>query len=108
MTRKIFNTVALALLVFASANADVNTPLQCRSKIIDVGMSMEEVRQHCGKPTSSSVDNQPVRSRNRTVGTTPVTTWHYRQPGGLMDAVLVFDVDKLRSIEYVNKMEEDL
>ena len=96
---------ALQFFLIGSVNADQS--LRCGSKLIDVGDSMEEVRKHCGKPTYSSVDDQVIHAGNHAIGTTPVTTWKYRQSGSSIYAVLVFDVDKLRSIEYIDKMDDD-
>jgi len=99
--------IAVLHLLF-SGSALAEDTLHCRGKIIDVGMKMEDVRKHCGAPDHSSVDNQAVHYGNRISGTTPVSTWHYIQPGGQLIAVLVFDVDKLQSIEYISKLDEDL
>jgi hypothetical protein len=99
-------------LLFVACTLIVSGPvfsqdsLRCRGKIIDRGMEMEEVQRHCDKPDFSSVDNQAIHSGNRISGTTPITTWHDNQPGGLLIAVLVFDQDKLRSIEYLDSMQE--
>jgi hypothetical protein len=106
MKNKILYLVVLHLLLSGIALAEDS--LSCRSKIIDIGMTMEDVRKHCGAPDYSSIDNQAVHAGNRTTGTTPVATWHYNQPGGQLIAVLVFDTEKLRSIEYVDKMDDDL
>jgi hypothetical protein len=105
MKNKILYIVVLHLLLSGSALAEES--LRCRSEIIDVGMKMDYVRKHCGAPDYSSVDHQAVHDGNRRAGTTPFTTWHYNQPGGQLIAVLVFDVDKLQSIEYIDKLDED-
>lgn len=102
MARKISYIVATISLLLAGV-VSAQESLHCKGKIIDVGMSMEVVRKHCGNPDSSSVDNQAVHAGSHVSGTTPVTTWRYKQPGGQIFAVLVFDVDKLLSIEYVGK-----
>jgi hypothetical protein len=105
MTHKILYFVfAITLLIGGTAYAQ--DTLTCGVKIIDVGMTMEEVSKHCGKPDSGIIDDQPIHTGNRFGGTTEVTTWRYIQPGGLIIAVLVFDVDKLQSIEYVDKFDE--
>jgi len=106
MKKKLLYIVVLHALLCGPALA--KDSLSCRGKIIDIGMKMEDVRTHCGAPNYSSIDNQAVHAGNRITGTTPVTTWHYNQPGGQIIAVLVFDVDKLRSIEYIDKMDDDL
>ena len=106
MTRTImYSVIAIQLLIAGAAYAQDS--LTCGNKIIDVGMSMEEVSKHCGKADSSKVEHPPVHSgKNRFGGRTEVTTWHYKRPGGLLIAVLVFDVDTLQSIEMVDKYDE--
>ena len=94
----------LHLLIGGSALAQ--DTLSCKTKIIDVGMKMEDVRHYCGKPDYSNVEDYAVHQGNRITGTTPVATWHYNQPGGLLIAVLKFDQDELKSIEYIDKFDE--
>jgi len=83
---------------FASAES-----LRCGSKIVDVGMSMNEVKKFCGKPSSTSVEEHDVRSGNRVVGTTQLHIWRYNRSSGQKTAVLEFDQEKLMSISYVSK-----
>ena len=83
---------------FASAES-----LRCGSKIVDVGMSMDEVKKFCGKPSSTSVEEHDVRSGNRVVGTTQLHIWRYNRSSGQKTAVLEFDQEKLMSISYVSK-----
>ena len=83
---------------FASAES-----LRCGSKIVDVGMSMDEVKKFCGKQSSTSVEEHDVRSGNRVVGTTQLHIWRYNRSSGQKTAVLEFDQEKLMSISYVSK-----
>lgn len=94
-------TLAILLLVISIPAIAEN--LRCGSKIVTTGMSMDEVREHCGSPSSSSTEEQDVRSGNRVVGKTQVHTWRYNRGSGQRTAVLEFDQDKLRSITYENK-----
>ena len=93
----------LTILLLVLANPAAAETLRCGSKIVTTGMSMEEVRKHCGSPSSSSTEDQDVRSGNRVVGKTQVHTWRYNRGSGQRTAVLEFDQDKLRSISYENK-----
>lgn len=90
----------MALIFAMPANAET---LRCGSKIVDTGMSMDEVKKHCGNPSSSSIEEQDVRSGNRVVGKTQVHTWLYNRGSGQNTAVLVFDQEKLMSITYKSK-----
>ena len=73
--------------------------LRCGSKIINAGMSMDEVRKFCGEPTSQRTEEIPVRSGNRVTGTTEMHYWTYRRGSG-KPATLQFDQEKLVSITY--------
>ena len=97
-----YRILALAafLLFGTSANAE---SLRCGSKIVDVGMSMDEVRKYCGKPSSTAVEEHDVRAGNRVVGKTQLHIWRYNRSSGQNTAVLEFDQEKLMSISYVRK-----
>lgn len=98
---KIKIPVLIALLIIGtSASAET---LRCGSKIVDIGMDMDEVRKYCGKPSSTAVEEQDVRSGNRVVGKTQLNIWHYNRSSGQKTAVLQFDQDKLMSISYISK-----
>jgi Protein of unknown function (DUF2845) len=88
------------LIIGTSASAET---LRCGSKIVDIGMNMDEVRKYCGKPSSTAIEEQDVRSGNRVVGKTQLTTWHYKRSSGQKTAVLQFDQDNLMSISYISK-----
>lgn len=66
-------------------------------------MSMEEVKKYCGSPSSSSMEEQDVRSGNRVIGKTEVHTWRYKRASGQRTAVLQFDQDTLKVIAYESK-----
>ena len=93
-------SLALLLIVAASANADT---LRCGNKIVETGMTMTEVRNYCGKPTSTSIEIQDVRAGPRVVGKTEIHTWRYDRASGQRTAVLEFDQEKLMSITYESK-----
>ena len=97
-----YRILALAafLLIGTSANAE---SLRCGSKIVDVGMSMDEVRKYCGTPSSTEVEEHDVRAGNRVVGKTQLNIWRYNRSSGQKTAVLEFDQEKLMSISYVRK-----
>ena len=101
MTRLIFAFPLLAL-VLLSPHANAET-LRCGNKIVDVGMSMADVKKYCGKPTTTSTELVDVRSGGRLLGQTEVHIWHYRRSSQQRTAVLKFDQEKLTSISYVRK-----
>jgi hypothetical protein len=98
-----FIFLAITLIVSAIPPALADDSLRCGSKLVRIGMSMEDVQEYCGSPSSSSIENQNVHSGNRVVGTTQIHTWHYDRGAGQRTAVLEFDQEKLRSIHYESK-----
>ena len=74
--------------------------LRCGSKIVNTGITMDEVRKFCGEPTSKRVEEVPVRSGNRVTGTTDMHYWTYRRGNSQKPATLLFDKDTLVSITY--------
>jgi hypothetical protein len=100
MNKQIVLIAALAVVAASPAFADT---LRCGSKIVETGMTMSEVKKHCGSPSSSAVEEQDVRSGNRVVGTTKFHIWRYNRMSGQSTAVLGFDQDKLMSIKYESK-----
>lgn len=88
----------LSLAVIDPAFAARDT-LRCGSKIVKIGMTMDEVLKFCGEPQTREVETIPVRSGNRVTGTTENQVWVYHRPGG-KPASLTFDQDTLVSIEY--------
>lgn len=100
MKMRIALIATLAVLGTSPAFADT---LRCGSKIVETGMTMTEVKKHCGSPSSSAVEEQDVRSGNRVVGTTEIHIWRYNRMSGQDTAILKFDQDKLMSIKYESK-----
>jgi hypothetical protein len=90
----------MTMLALAAAPAVAADSLRCGSKIVRVGMTMSEVRQHCGGPSDSSTEVQDVRAGTRVVGKTEVHTWRYDRGSAQRTAVLEFDQEKLMSIRY--------
>jgi hypothetical protein len=85
--------ILASLLAGPLALAHADDVARCGSKLIEPGMSQADVLQHCGEPTSRTVEEQAVRSGNRAVGTTQVERWTYSDYSATR--VFVFDQQKL-------------
>jgi len=96
-TRSATRALIGALAWTVAAPALMAEPMQCGSKIVDVGMTMDEVRRYCGEPTRQESEQQDVRSGNQVVGTTTFTRWYYMRAGATR--VMVFDQHKLLEID---------
>ena len=98
-------TISLLLLglTFLPAATMADDTLRCGSKIVRTGMTMDEVKKFCGAPSSSSIEEQDVRSGNRVVGKTQVHTWRYERGSGQRTALLEFDQEELQFIRYESK-----
>jgi len=92
--------ILIALLWATASNADT---LRCGSKIVQTGMTMAEVKKYCGNQSSTSIEEQDVRSGPRVVGKTQIHTWRYNRSSTQRTAVLEFDQEKLMSITYESK-----
>jgi len=92
----------IALLWATTAIAAGDT-LRCGSKIVQTGMTMEEVKKYCGNPSSTEVEEHDVRAGNRVVGKTQLHIWRYNRMSTQKTAVLEFDQEKLMSIKYESK-----
>lgn len=77
--------------------AQADATFRCGSKLVEVGMTQAEILEHCGEPSSKSVEVQDVRSGTQVVGKTEVQRWTYESYQATR--VLVFDQERLRSIE---------
>ncbi len=97
---KLHIIILIALLWATTSNADT---LRCGSKIVQIGMTMTEVKKYCGNPSSTSIEEQAVHAGPRVVGTTQIHTWRYNRSSGQRTAVLEFDLEKLKSIIYESK-----
>jgi hypothetical protein len=67
------------------------------TKIIEIGMSQDEVLENCGAPSSKAVDEQAQRDGKHYVGTVPLEHWTYTSYSSTR--VLTFDQGKLIAIE---------
>lgn len=92
--------VLFALLLFSAAPAMAQDTLRCGPKIVQIGMTMAEVREHCGEPSSTRIEEQDVHAGPRVVGKTEIHFWRYERLSGQRTAVLEFDQQELRSITY--------
>lgn len=94
MTKRILIAAIGACAFHGAAGQDV---MRCGARIVEAGMTMAEVAEYCGEPTSKRVEQQDVRAGNRVVGTTEMHHWIYRQAGNL-PRELVFDQNELIEI----------
>jgi hypothetical protein len=92
-----FTFLAAAALVLARPALADDESFRCGSKLIEPGMTQDQVLSYCGAPTSKKVEAQDVHSGNRVVGKTQVHRWTYESYSSTR--VLVFDQDRLMSIE---------
>lgn len=67
------------------------------ARIVEIGMSQDEVLASCGPPASKSVEEQARRDGNRYVGTVPFERWTYSSYSSTR--VLTFDQGKLIAID---------
>ncbi len=97
--RRISGLRGVALLLTSAFVAPVgaDSAFRCGSKLIEIGMSQDDVLSHCGEPMTRADETQPVRSGPQVTGTTVVSRWTYESYRG--SRVLVFDADKLMAIE---------
>ena len=100
MIRALTVIVAASLAAPAAFGSDT---LRCGNKLVETGMTMAQVEQYCGKPSSTRIEEHDVRAGNRVVGTTQLHIWTYLRSSGQNAAVLEFDQDKLMSIKFVRK-----
>ncbi len=94
-----FLALTILVAVFAITDAAAQS-FRCGGSIVRTGMSMDEVRKACGKPSSTEVEVHDVRSGNRVVGTTDMHIWRYNRSSGQRTAVLTFDRERVVSIKF--------
>lgn len=99
---KIQLLLVMVLLLAGVGGASADT-LRCKGKLVSVGMTMETVRKHCGEPDSKVVEERPVRSKTRVIGTYQAEIWTYQRGSGKFPAVLEFDGEKLISLTYLER-----
>lgn len=91
--------ISVLALLSGIAYGDRDT-LRCGSKIIARGMSMDAVRKQCGPPDTREVEERPVRSGNRVLGTYTAEIWIYKRGSQQFNAVLEFEDEELKRIDY--------
>jgi hypothetical protein len=101
MTFRLTLVACLAALIAGTAQAR-NESLRCGSKLVNPGMSLEEVRKYCGQPADASSEERPVRAGNRVLGSYQADIWHYRR-GTSSHAVLEFHDGVLKTISFPGK-----
>lgn len=94
--------IACLATLFAGPAPARNESLRCGSKLVNPGMSIEEVRKYCGQPAEASSEERPVRSGNRVLGSYQADIWQYRR-GTNSHAVLEFHDGVLKSISFPGK-----
>ena len=88
----------LVLSAIAAAGAAVaDDTWRCGSKLVEIGMTRTEVLQYCGTPTEQAEEEIPVRNNSQVGSKTTKYRWTYRSYSATR--VLVFDQDKLMSIQ---------
>ncbi len=95
--------IILAAILFLTSSAYAEDTLRCGGKIVQTGMTMEEVKKYCGNPSSTAIEEQDVHAGPRVVGKTQIHFWRYDRASGQRTAVLEFDQQKLMSITYESK-----
>ena len=95
-----------AAVSFAASGEDT---IRCRNgRLVNVGMTADEVSTRCGEPKSRTVEEIPVLARlptgaTRQTGTTQAERWIYGRGQGQMDALLTFEDGKLRRIDLITQ-----
>lgn len=93
-------TLFLTILLCAAVPVAAQDTLRCGPKIVQIGMTMAEVKEYCGNPSSTTIEQQDVRAGPRVVGKTEIHIWRYERLSGQRTAVVEFDQRELRSIAY--------
>ncbi|MGQ0834384.1 MAG: DUF2845 domain-containing protein [Gammaproteobacteria bacterium] len=98
-------TVLFVGLIMTAAPAARGDTLRCGSKLVEPGVTADEVLAKCGKPTSLKVISEPVRVRTRAGGTRVVGTaekeiWRYHRGSGRFPAILTFEEGILKALEF--------
>jgi len=95
----------LALMLCYCGTADAYGSLRCKGKIIDTGITMAKVLALCGPPKARIIEQAPVRSRTATgfsrfIGVSYTELWEYDRGWGKFPAVLRFQDEILKRVEY--------
>jgi|SRR3954471_8984416 hypothetical protein len=95
--------VAGALLLPLAASADEN--FRCGNWIASSDMTVQELVQKCGEPTSRKTETQDVTTRNRDsglmvkVGETQIETWTYDRGSQSKPMVVTIIDGRIKSID---------
>ena len=95
----------LGLVLCYCGTAEAYGSLRCQGRIIDTGITMEQVLALCGQPDAKVVEAVPMRARvftgfSRFTGISFAEQWEYSRGWGKFPAVLIFQDGVLRRIEY--------
>jgi hypothetical protein len=94
---------ALLLMLPFTASADEN--FRCGNWIASSDMSLAELVQKCGEPTSRTTETRDVTTRNRDnglmvkVGETHIETWTYHRGTQALPMVVTIIDGRIKSIE---------
>jgi starvation-inducible outer membrane lipoprotein len=91
--------LALAVVALMISGDSAAQTVRCGGKIVEVGMSADEVLRYCGPPTRKEVEEHDVRSGGRVVGVTYLHRWYYDRGFAGKPKVLEFDQDRLIAIK---------
>lgn len=98
-------TAAICALLSITPNISAGDELfRCGSSLVSTELSVAELLQKCGEPSSRQVSTQDVRSHvvgggTEKLGTTTTEVWRYG-PGSVASGMIVTIVDgKIQSIE---------
>lgn len=94
--------LAAALLAAFSSGASAET-FRCGSRVVSSQVSVEELLQHCGAPSSRTSSTEDVRARNHgisvVVGQTTTERWIYERGTSASPMVVTIVDGKIKSIE---------
>jgi len=92
--------MSLALVNPTAALAD--DVLRCKDRLIERGMSQEEVLRYCGEPQERRTEERPIRSGNRVTGSVTAEIWRYDRYGQF-PVELEFESEELKSLTYLER-----
>jgi Protein of unknown function (DUF2845) len=97
--------LALALFALLPLSAKADEPFRCGQRIVTSDLTVDQLTERCGLPTSHQSKTEDVLVRNRNnglmikVGETTTETWVYeRGPQALTMVVTIVD-GKIKSID---------
>ena len=106
MIRLALAVAGIAALTAFAPVARADRSMTCGNSLVRVGMTAPEVAAKCGEPKDKIIEQVPIQARTARGGTvlvgyTEVQRWTYDRGYGRFPAVLVFDDDKLKSIDVI-------